>query len=74
MVTTINQAAAYFKDLDSGTAITASAIRKGIAAGSIPHCKIGTRYTVDTDILRQYFAGTLEAEPVKSLSGIRRID
>lgn len=74
MITTINKAASYFKQLDPYTAISASAIRRGIAAGSIPHSKVGNRYLVSVEKIEAYFSGTLEQPHENVHTAIRQVD
>jgi len=56
-VRTINEAAAYFQELDPGTALTKTAIRRLVTTGTIPSTRIGNKYLVDVDQVAIYLQG-----------------
>ena len=47
----VNETAQFFKDMDPDTQITARAIRKMIAQGTIPTVKVGNKNLINLDIL-----------------------
>jgi excisionase family DNA binding protein len=51
---TINEAALYLKELDSGCRITAWTIRTLIKTGQLPHVKVGNRILINLDTLETY--------------------
>lgn len=57
----INAAVKEIKAADPGSAVTYHAIRRAILDGKIPAGKSGGDYTVDLDVILDYFAGGGEA-------------
>lgn len=57
---TISQAAAWFEEIDSGTALTKTAIRRLVLTGVIPHVPVGNKRLIALEDLEAYLAGSLE--------------
>ena len=68
-IRTIKEAAAYFKDRDSQTCLTETAIRTLIRKGEIPHTRVGKKYLLSIESLEEYLRGKQceEVEPVANL-------
>ena len=60
-VRTIKEAAAYYKSLDEGTALTETAIRTLVRSGQVASSKVGKKYLVSLEALDEYLMG--EAVP-----------
>ena len=72
-VRTIREAAAFFRSLDSETAISENALRLAIKQGDIPCVSVGNRQLVALEVVAAYFAGTgRRMEPERS--GIVRLN
>lgn len=54
---TIKEAAAYFKELDPGTSLTETAIRRLIRSGDVPCVRVGKKYLVTLEALEDYLQG-----------------
>lgn len=60
---TIEQAAAYVHEKDRQSALTKTAIRRLVITGTIPSCKIGSKYLINLDKLEEVLtAGTTVME------------
>ena len=51
---TIEQAAAWLRECDPGTAITKTAIRRLVTTGAIRSVRVGTKYLIDLATLIKY--------------------
>ena len=51
---TINEAALYLKELDSGCRITAWTIRSLVKTKQLSHVKVGNRILINLDVLEAY--------------------
>lgn len=62
---TIDQLAAYVRELDPDTALTKTALRRLVIAGEIPSRKIGQKYLVSVEAVTEYLTGapTMEVLP-----------
>lgn len=69
---TINEAAAFMRQTDPGTAITKTALRRLVTSGQIPSVRVGTKYLVDLETLDAFLAGSA-CEPAAQGSVIRRL-
>lgn len=54
---TINEAAAFMRQTDPGTAITKTALRRLVTSGQIPSVRVGAKYLVDLGALDEFFSG-----------------
>ena len=52
---TIRDAAAHYRGLDPGTAITENYIRRLVVTGAVPAAKSGKKYLVSLEALDDYF-------------------
>ena len=52
---TIRDAAAHYRELDPGTAITENYIRRLVVTGAVPATKSGKKYLVSLEALDDYF-------------------
>ena len=64
---TIREAAAWFKDQDSQTCLTETAIRTLVRSGRVPCVRVGKKYLVTIEALENYLSGQTET-PVPSVS------
>lgn len=69
---TIDQAAAWLKEIDPDTALTKTALRRLVVTGQLPSVRIGQKYLVDLDILSDYLRGSTPPA-ADEMPGIRRI-
>ena len=54
---TIKEAAAHYKEQDSQTALTETAIRMLIRSGQVPSMNVGKKYLVSLEALAHFLAG-----------------
>lgn len=60
---TIEEAARAIREIDPGTALTRTALRRWVISGELPSTRAGRKYLVDLDRLEQYlFSPTAEKE------------
>ena len=59
---TIDQLAAYIRELDPDTALTKTALRRLVISGQIPCRKIGQKYIVSIEAVTDYLAETPKKE------------
>jgi len=72
---TIDGAAEYFKNADSETALTKSAIRRLLINGEVPCAKIGNKYLVTIEALESWLNGvSFHNEFNGAVSGIRKVN
>lgn len=69
---TINEAAAFMRQTDPGTAITKTALRRLVTSGQIPSVRVGAKYLLDLETLDAFLAGSAR-EPAAQGSVIRRL-
>lgn len=70
-IRTIDRAAEYFREQDTDTNLTKTALRRMVIAGQIPSVRVGAKYLVDLDILESTL---FHQAPVPAAEGkIRRI-
>ena len=55
---TIDQTAAYIREIDPNTALTKTALRRLIVSGKIPSKKIGAKYLVCIESVTEYLTGS----------------
>lgn len=56
-IRTVPKAVAVLKEIDPGTAITVSAVRRAIREGKISSVQVGTRNLVNVNEIALYFGG-----------------
>lgn len=62
---TINQAVAWARETDPDTALTYTALRRLVLAGSIPHVAVGTKRLVALEDIEAFLeTGTVAPSPV----------
>ena len=60
---TIEEAARAIQEIDPGTALTRTALRRWVISGELPSTRAGRKYLIDLDTLEQYlFSPTAEKE------------
>lgn len=73
----ITSAAKYFQE-KGNTAITKNFIYQGCRSGLLPHCKIGNRYVIDTEVVERVINNKIDQSIQQKESGsygqLRRID
>lgn len=57
-IRTIKSAAAYYRQVDPGAALTETAIRSLLRTGRVPCSKVGRKYLVSIEALDAYLTGT----------------
>ena len=71
---TIPQAAAYIQELDPGTALTKTAIRRMVLEGKLPFTAVGTKWLVALEDLEAYLASGQVINPAPVSGGIRPVE
>ena len=51
---TIDEAAAFVRQADPGTALTKTALRRLVASGQIPSVRVGAKYLVDLNAIDEF--------------------
>ena len=70
---TIPQAAAYMQELDPGTALTKTAIRRLVLEGKLPFTAVGTKRLVALEDLEAYLATGEVINPAPARGEIRAV-
>ncbi len=60
---TIDEAAAWLREMDLATVLTASALRRMVVSGRLPHVRVGKKYLLDLDRFETYLFTQAEAAP-----------
>lgn len=66
----IRETAQIFKEMDPGTQITETTLRKMIAEGTIPVVKTGVKFLINVDLLLEMFGASPENGTVKIGVGV----
>ncbi len=59
---TLDQAAAWMRECDPGTAFTKTALRRLVVTGQLPSVRVGQKYLVNLDVLEGFLTGSTTAE------------
>ena len=70
---TIDQAAAWLRECDPGTAFTKTALRRLVVSGQLPCVRVGQKYLLNLDMLENYLQGAASVEP-ETAQRIRRVE
>lgn len=54
---TIDEAAAFVRQADPGTALTKTALRRLVTSGQIPSVRVGAKYLVDLNAVDEFCSG-----------------
>ena len=71
MMRTINEAAAFVRQADPGTAITKTALRRLVTSGQIPSVCVGAKYLIDLSVLDEFLGGETASAQSTQPSAIR---
>lgn len=71
MMRTIDEAAAFMRQTDPGTAITKTALRRLVTSGQVPSVRVGTKYLIDLGVLDEFFGGAAARAQTVPPSAIR---
>ena len=69
---TIPQAAEWIKETDPCSALSQSALRRLVLAGTIPHISAGNKRLIALEDVEAYLAGELATQ--QTVGGIRRVE
>ena len=69
---TIDEAAAFVRQADPGTALTKTALRRLVTSGQIPSVRVGAKYLVDLNVIDEFCSGQTVQAPMGPGS-IRRL-
>lgn len=69
---TIEETAAYFKEMDKSTALTKTAIRRLVVSGIIPSVRVGSKYLLNLDSVEAWLSNSMQAVTPQA-GGIRRL-
>ena len=69
---TIDEAAAFVRQADPGTALTKTALRRLVTSGQIPSVRVGSKYLVDLNAIDEFCSGQAVQAPMGTGS-IRRL-
>ena len=64
---TIKEAAIYFREMDSQTCLTETAIRTLLRTGAVPSVRVGKKYLVTVEALEAYLTGETKPMPQAQL-------
>lgn len=68
-IRTIDQASAWLKEADPGTALTKTALRRLVTTGQLPSVRVGSKYLVDLGTLEKYLQGAVAGGALPRVSG-----
>ena len=71
---TINEAAAWLREIDPETAFTPTALRRLVISGTLPSVRIGSKYLINLDTLEAFLAGSAAQQQPETCHGIRRLE
>ena len=67
---TIDQAAAWLRENDPGTAFTKTALRRLVVSGKLPSVKVGQKYLINLDTMENYLQGLAVNGPQRNMGRI----
>lgn len=70
---TIDEAAAFVRQADPGTALTKTALRRLVTSGQIPSVRVGAKYLVDLNAIDQIFCSGQAVQAPMGTGSIRRL-
>lgn len=72
---TIREAALFIREVDPGTSLTETAIRRFVTTGALPSVRVGQKYLVALENLELLLSGELPMhQQDQKIGGIRRLE
>lgn len=68
---TIDEAAAFVRQADPGTALTKTALRRLVTSGQIPSVRVGSKYLVDLNAIDEFCSGQAVQAPMQTDTAAR---
>ena len=72
---TIREAALFIREVDPGTSLTETAIRRFVTSGVLPSVRVGHKYLLSLENLEKLLAGEIPMhQQEQKIGGIRRLE